>query len=153
LVFLDPYGLEVGWDTILRIAQTRACDVWYLFPLGGVIRMMVKDGQIPESWKARLDRLFGTDRWYSHFYRPSGQGLLFEDQTEHYLRDASTADVARYVRERLSCAFYAVSQPGILRNSKGAPLFALFLGVSNPSKKAQEVAIKIGNYLIKGLSP
>jgi three-Cys-motif partner protein len=33
LVFLDPFGLQVRWRTIEELAQTRACDVWYLFPI------------------------------------------------------------------------------------------------------------------------
>jgi three-Cys-motif partner protein len=41
LVFLDPFGLQVRWRTIEELAQTRACDVWYLFPIGGVIRMLL----------------------------------------------------------------------------------------------------------------
>ncbi len=60
IVFLDPYGLEVRWETVVRLATTGACDVWYLFPLGGVIRMMTNDGRIPERWQVRLDQLFGT---------------------------------------------------------------------------------------------
>jgi three-Cys-motif partner protein len=78
LVFLDPYGLEVSWDLIERLARTGACDVWYLFPLGGVIHMMTKDGQMPYSWRARLDKVFGTDTWCEEFYRTSDQRSLFE---------------------------------------------------------------------------
>lgn len=29
VAFLDPYGMEV---TVQRLAETAACDVWYLFP-------------------------------------------------------------------------------------------------------------------------
>lgn len=152
LVFLDPYGLEVDWGLIQRLAATDACDVWYLFPLGGVIRMMTADGQMPNSWVARLDRLFGTHDWHREFYKPSSQKSLFGGDDEVLMKDASTQHVVDYVRNRLSSAFTAVSDAGVLRNRKGAPLFALLLGVSNPSPAAQTAALRIANHLVKDLS-
>jgi three-Cys-motif partner protein len=152
LVFLDPYGLEVAWDLVAELAATEACDVWYLFPLGGVIRMMTKSGVIPDSWSARLDGLFGTHAWYEEFYRPSPQETLFEIDADLLLKDASTGHVVDYVRNRLGSVFAAVSRAAILRNSRGAPLFALVLGVSNPSPAAQKAALGIANHLVKGLN-
>lgn len=152
LVFLDPYGLEVDWDLIIRLARTGACDVWYLFPLGGVLRMMTKDGQIQDSWQMSLHRVFGTKEWYKEFYRPSDQLSLFPDENERLSKDASTEHVVNFIRKRLKTIFPAVSDAGILRNGKGAPLFALVLGVSNPSSKAQRAALSIANYLVKDLN-
>jgi three-Cys-motif partner protein len=152
LVFLDPYGLEVGWDLITELSATKACDVWYLFPLGGAIRMMTNSGEIPAEWSSRLDGLFGTHDWYSEFYSPSGQASLFGSDEELVVRDVSTLHVVDYIRRRLGDVFPAVSNAAVLRNTKGAPLFALVLGVSNPSPKAQTLALKIANYLVKGLS-
>lgn len=152
LVFLDPYGLEVGWDLLVRLAATKACDVWYLFPLGGVIRMMTRDGQVPETWKWWLGRVFGTDGWYEEFYRPTGQQSLFGEGPEPVCRAASPDRVVAYVRQRLQTIFPAVSHAGILRNGKGAPLFALLLGVSNPRPTARKTAVRIADHLVKGLS-
>jgi three-Cys-motif partner protein len=152
LVFLDPYGLDVGWGLVDRLAATEACDVWYLFPLGGVIRMMPKDGKMPSSWEARLDRVFGAHDWRAEFYKPSLQQSLFETADEIRLRDVSTTHVVEYVRSRLKSAFAAVSDAGILKNSKESPLFALVLGVSNPSPAAQRAALGIANHLIRGLN-
>jgi len=57
-----------------------------------------------------------------------------------------------FIRKRLKTIFPAVSNAGILRNGKGAPLFALVLGVSNPSLKAQRAALSIANHLVKDLN-
>lgn len=153
LVFLDPYGLEVQWDLIVRLSQTRACDVWYLFPLGGVIRMMKKDGQMPIKWRDRLNLVFGTDEWESEFYRLNrGYPTLFGEEPESMFRDASTRQIANFIQKRLSTTFPAVSNPGILRNRKKAPLFALLLGVSSKSVAAQKAALRIANHLVKDLS-
>jgi three-Cys-motif partner protein len=151
LVFLDPYGLEVSWECIEGLANTGACDVWYLFPLGGVIRMMAKNGRIPDAWCMRLDLLFGTHAWYDEFYAPTNQLSLFGDDQDRVRKEASTHHVVEFVRRRLTDAFPAVSEAGILRNRKGAPLFALVLGVSNPEKPAQAAALRIANHLVKGL--
>jgi three-Cys-motif partner protein len=32
VMFLDPFGNQVGWNTIEAIARTRGIDLWYLFP-------------------------------------------------------------------------------------------------------------------------
>ena len=52
IVFLDPYGMQVKWETIQAIAKTQAIDLWILFPLGvAVNRLLKKDGNISESIK------------------------------------------------------------------------------------------------------
>src|SRR5205823_1937476 len=33
VVFLDPYGMQVEWQTIRRLGETKAVDLWFLFPL------------------------------------------------------------------------------------------------------------------------
>jgi three-Cys-motif partner protein len=152
LVFLDPYGLEVEWDLICKLADTKACDVWYLFPLGGVIRMMKNDGKLPDAWSSRLDKLFGSHDWHDEFYKPSPLESLFGPSDEILTKDATTEHVVAYVRQRLGDVFAAVSDAAILRNSKRAPLFALVLGVSNPSSSAQDAALRIANHLVKGLN-
>jgi three-Cys-motif partner protein len=151
LVFLDPYGLDVDWGLIERLAATRACDVWYLFPLSGVVRMMKKTGNIPLAWEAGLDRVFGTHDWSAEFYKPNPQQSLLALDV-NLVRDASSDDVVAFLRSRLSTAFAAVSKAGILRNSKGSPLFALVLGVSNPSRGARTTALRIANHLVEELN-
>lgn len=151
VVFLDPFGLEVSWDIVGRLAGTGACDVWYLFPLGGVIRMVTNDGQVRDSWRTRLDRVFGTSDWYGEFYRPSGQQSLLGDEQDGLLRQASPGHVVDYIKQRLRTVFPVVSNAGILRNGKGAPLFALVLGVSSQSEAAQQTALRIANHIVKGL--
>lgn len=65
VLFLDPYGMQVEWKTIEAVARTRPIDMWLLFPLGiGVNRLLTKSGEIPPSWRSRLDLLLGTTDWY-----------------------------------------------------------------------------------------
>jgi len=81
VVFLDPYGMQVEWQTVETLAKTRAIDLWYLFPLGlGVARLLRRDGRIDESWQERLDLLLGTVDWRSRFYQMQVKRDLFGDQ-------------------------------------------------------------------------
>ena len=34
-MFIDPYGIEIEWETFKAVAATKAIDVWYLFSLSG----------------------------------------------------------------------------------------------------------------------
>lgn len=61
VLFLDPYGAQVEWATIEAVAETRAIDLWILFPLSAVNRMLTRSGKIPEDWRLCLNRLFGTE--------------------------------------------------------------------------------------------
>ena len=150
LVFLDPYGLEVGWDMVTRLSDTGACDVWYLFPLGGVIRMMTRDGQIPDIWRVRLDRVFGTPEWYDEFYRPSSQQSLFGEESRFLsMRQPNTWSIhSRTAEDRIPGGVECRDT----QERKGGPLFALILGISNPSSAAQKAALRIANHLVKDLS-
>ena len=38
VVFLDPYGMSVRWDTLRFLAGTSRADVWYLFPLHAALQ-------------------------------------------------------------------------------------------------------------------
>jgi three-Cys-motif partner protein len=70
VLFLDPFGMQVGWNTIEAIAKTQAIDLWILFPLGiGVNRLLRRDAKISEAWQKRLDNFFGTSDWREAFYQ------------------------------------------------------------------------------------
>ena len=98
VLFLDPYGLQVEWTTIEAIAITKAIDLWLLFPLGiGVNRMLTKSGDIPESWRRRLDALLGTKVWYDEFYRVESIPTLFGGVEERVVK-ATTETIGRYFK-------------------------------------------------------
>lgn len=52
VLFLDPYGMQVEWETIKAIGATKSIDLWLLFPIGvAVNRMLPRDGQIFDAWR------------------------------------------------------------------------------------------------------
>jgi three-Cys-motif partner protein len=147
VLFLDPYGMQVEWTTIEAIARTKAIDLWLLFPLGiGVNRLLTKSGDIPESWRRRLNLLLGTEEWYDEFYRVEHTSTLFGD--EDRVVKATTKTIGRYFTERLKSVFFAVAdEPRVLRNSARCPLYLLCFAVGNQA--GAPIALRIANHLLK----
>jgi three-Cys-motif partner protein len=145
VVFLDPYGMQVEWNTVQALGATKGIDLWYLFPLG-VARMLTHDGVIEDSWRKRLTTLFGTSDWEARFYRMDVTPTLFGDR-ETVQRDATVENIQSYINERLLTSFHAVAGSLVLRNSKDSPLFALCFAASN--ERGAPTAIKIAKSILK----
>ena len=148
VLFLDPYGMQVEWKTIEAVASTKAIDLWLLFPLGiGVNRLLTKSGDIPPSWKKRLDLLLGTTDWYDEFYRVETTPTLFGTNQEHVVK-ASMEAIGSYFNNRLKQVFAGVAeQPGVLRNSSNNPLYLFCFAVGNEHGK--KIALRIAEHLLK----
>lgn len=147
VMFLDPYGMEVKWPILEEIANTKAIDLWYLFPLSGLYRQAARDSRSLDKSKEKiLDELLGTTEWRTAFYEVPSQSDLFESAPAK-VRTAEWDDLLKYVREkRLKTIFAEVSQPLILPRT-GVPRFALYFAVSNPS--AVGLSMKVASYILK----
>ena len=144
VVFLDPFGMQVDWETVQTLSATEGIDLWYLFPF--IARLLKHDGQIDETWRKRLNALFGTHEWYGHFYKRAIRETLFGDY-EITERDATAGNIQRYIEERLKTCFAAVAPSLILRNSRQSPLFALCFAASN--KRGAPIALRIASSILK----
>lgn len=148
VLFLDPFDLDISWPTIEAIAATKAIDMWFLFPISAVNRMLVKNGVISASWQKKLTDVFGTDSWNKHFYEASGQMSIFNMLPED--KKKKTADfegIKKYTTDRLRSVFAGVApNPRVLRNQKNSPLFVLFFAVGN--ERGKKTALKIANDIL-----
>jgi three-Cys-motif partner protein len=148
LVFLDPFSTEVAWSTIKQIAKTDVIDIWYLVPLSAICRMLPKNGVITSSCESKLIHLFGDDSWKSLYHKPRQIGLFESD--EDIERDADYSQIIDYVYKKLDSIFEKViKEPAILKNSKKSPLFAFFFAMTNQSPKAQKLAIRLAEDILK----
>lgn len=149
LVFLDPYGMQVEWSTIKSIADTQAIDLWILFPLGTINRLLKKNGEIRPSLRARLDLFFGEPGWYDVFYQVARQ-ISFLDEEQWQKTGNIFATIEQYFIERLQKIFKGVAtNPLPLRNSKNVPLYLLCFAAGN--QRGAPTAVKIAQEILEGM--
>ncbi len=148
VIFLDPYGMAVEWSTIEAIADTRAVDLWLLFPLGQAVnRLLTRSGLPSGAWAERLTRFFGTEEWKEAFYRPRQQLSLF-DTEETLEKGVNLEGIGQYFVDRLSTIFVQVAEnPLPLRNSRNVPIYLLCFAAANP--KGAPTAVKIAQHILR----
>ena len=148
VMFLDPYGMQVKWETIEAIAKTQAIDLWLLFPLGvAVNRLLRNDGQISPKVEQRLTEMFGTAEWQEFFFKEDPQ-QNFLDPVPKLIKKVNPKGIADFFNNRLETIFEKVANnPLYLKNSKNNPLYLLCFAVGNP--KGAEIAVRIAQNILK----
>lgn len=151
VLFLDPFALNVSWKTIADVAKTSSIDMWLLFSIHAINRMLTKSGKIDPKWELKLDDVFGEKTWRQEFYEPSKQTTIFNfgaDVSCEFVKNADFNKINGYINKRLNSVFAGVAKkPAVLRNSTNTPLFSLFFAVSNENGK--DVALKIANSILR----
>lgn len=80
LVFLDPFGMQIDWNAIAELKDTRS-DVWILVPTGVIVnRLLDRAGKLEFSDK--LQSFFGLpiDEIKKHFYEEKKIHTLFGEE-------------------------------------------------------------------------
>ena len=156
VVFLDPYALHVDWTTLQALASTRVFDVWYLFPIRDTIRQLAHNFEGIGPKEPMLDRLLGR-QWrelYSIAPEADTHRDLFDQPTEPEIkRVVSVGQFEQWLKKRLEVEFKFVSQPLPILSTPSRQAFSLFLGVSNPSEPAIDLAKKFVRYVNKNFAP
>ncbi len=147
LVFLDPFGMQVEWNTIELIAKTEAIDLWILFPIGTVNRLLKRNGDIRLSIRNKLNKFFGDDDWFQLFYQLSQQIPLFDEEEEWEKIGDIFIEIEQYFIDRLNGTFAGVANnPISLRNSKNVPLYLLCFAAAN--SKGAPIAVRIAQHIL-----
>jgi len=152
VLFLDPYGMDVDWETLKAVARTKAIDVWYLFSLSGLYRQAtVKLSKVDSSKRIALNRILGSSTWEDELYprRPMMRTLMGDLREIPRIRTKNVRDLEAYMKVRLETIFGAVLEPLRLPRNKGAQRYSLFLCISSNHPKAIEVATRIGSHILK----
>lgn len=148
VLFLDPYGMEVEWNTMVAIAKTQAIDLWILFPLGiAVNRLLKRDGNVGTTVRHKLDRFFGTTDWYDTLYETVSSPTLFGDEMV-IQKTSDFQSIGQYFVQRLQTVFTRVANnPLPLYNSKNNPLYLLCFAAGNP--RGAPTAVKIAQDILR----
>lgn len=145
VVFLDPYGNDVEWNSIVAMAKTEAIDLWYLFPAGlGVDRQIGKGGTVHFTHEASLNRLFGTTEWKTEFLEDIEERDLFNNSRSRTLKTATPDSITRYMIKRLKEVF----RGGVLDDwyklgSRGIHMYSLLFACANPRGNAANLALTL----------
>ena len=137
VVFLDPYGMSVDWQTVQALGQTGAgkrgaVDLWVLIPVGQAVnRLLIRNRKPTGAWAERLTTFFGTDEWIDAFYRTKLSPTLF-GEVEEFEKQASFENIGEFFIQRLRTVFpYVAENSLMLLNSRNNPLFLLCFAASN----------------------
>lgn len=136
VAFLDPFGANLDWASVQKLAATGFFEVVVNFALSMAIqRMLPNSGDVPEAWALALDAYFGDRAWFDEVYERGGG--LFAGSNLEKRADYSERLLELY-RTRLRTAFGHVSTPRLIRNTRGTPLYYLIW--AGPNKKGLEGA-------------
>ena len=151
VVFLDPFGNQVGWDLLHALAETQHVDLWYLFPsMLGVYRQIGNVAAKMEPNKEKsLDRLFGPNDWRGAFIKRTTTKDLFGDH-ESESKVANVEDITRFKIQCLKTIFKGgVSDSWLPLGRNNSHWYSLLFAMANPSTKAVKAGHAIANAILK----
>lgn len=152
VTFIDPCSLQLQWKT-MECFKGTCVDVWLLFPLEAIIRMLPNDHRPSKAWENRLNVVLGGDDWKGIYHQPRiNQIDIFGNMDESYEREHGIDEVLEFAKKKYQTIFPKVMSPAILRGRKHNPLFALFPLFANESKSAQRIAAKISKHLVDSIN-
>jgi three-Cys-motif partner protein len=146
VLFLDPFATEVEWATIEAIAKTKSIDVWILFPVMAVNRLLARDRK--KTFYGCLNRIFGTNEWFECFCKTRCLDDIFGKSEEIVVKACDLKRIGEFYKERLKTIFPGVAEkPKVFYNSRGSALFQFFFAAGNP--KGAQIAVKIAEHLMR----
>lgn len=146
LVLLDPFGMQVDWESIAALKNTRT-DIWILVPTGVIVnRLLDKKGNLKHIDK--LQQFFGLDEEQikKYFYQVETQSTLFgEEETVRKITKPIEKIAELYIRRLKTVWPHVTEKPLRLDNSKGVPIFHFVFASNN------EIAVKIAKQIIQSV--
>jgi three-Cys-motif partner protein len=149
VVFLDPFGLSVRWDTVAKLGATKKIDLWYLVPVHGMSRQIKDDGTfLPSAQK--IDEIWGSSDWRAKAVRKSEPiEDLFGSLNQKSEKVAKAEQFSEMFRDRLNEAFAGGVAKQYLRLGKGrSHQYSLMFACANPSRAASGAALRIANHIL-----
>lgn len=143
LVFIDPFGMQINWESISNLKDTRT-DIWILVPTGVIVnRLLDRNGDLKHSVK--LQSFFGLpeEEIRSYFYETKTYDTLF-GETEVIRKVSEPIEkIAKLYVERLKTIWTHVTEkPLILPNSRNVPIYHFVFASNN------KVAVNIAKQII-----
>ena len=149
VLFVDPFGAQLDWKTVESIAMLERLDMWLLFPVSAIARMLPRScdpADISAAWVRRLRRVYGGEGWRDLYAPDSQLGLFGVSGT---VRAPGVGGLLTTYKNQLSTAFgerfLEESRP--LTQSTNSPLFEFMFCAGHP--RGSRPAKRIARHLIK----
>lgn len=151
VVFLDPFGFQVEWQTVEALAKTEAVDLWYLVPTGiGINRQITRDGRILPEGGSLVDSMLGTTEWRARLVKTETAPVDLFGVSQVRQFKAGLDEIAELVLERLGGVFKGgVAKYGLPLGTQGRAMYTLVFACANPSPKASKLALTLANAVLK----
>ena len=143
LIFLDPYGLQVQWDSIIALSEAGTFDVFINFPVMAITRLLPKKGLPDSKTVNKIRKIIGDDEWLNIFYKEDPQMQIFGEDPQIVRSSVRANELALIYTKKLKKIFSHVSDPIIMYNSKNSALYALCVA------SHKKTAININNSIFK----
>ena len=144
LVLLDPFGMQIDWESIVSLKDTRS-DVWILVPTGVIVnRLLDRNGELKQIRKLKSFFRLEEEEIKSFFYKTKKYTTLFGEVeiTNKIMRPIE--QIAKLYVIQLSTIWKHVTEnPLRLLNSRGVPIFHFIFASNNLH------AAKIAEQIIK----
>lgn len=150
VVFIDPFGLQIKYETLEALGRTKAVDVWYLVPVFAMYRQVRGDGWVLEDGGKSVDESLGTTTWRNVVaIEEKGQMDLLGPVEPVSKRAVDVAWFESVAKERLKLAFEGRVVDDVLPLGRnGLHEFSLMFAWANPSDKAR-LASKLAKAVLR----
>ncbi|NTW55997.1 MAG: three-Cys-motif partner protein TcmP [Chlorobiaceae bacterium] len=132
LLFLDPVGFSIDWQSIARFSGTRT-DLWLVIPTGTVVnRLLDAEGNLDGF--SRLEVLTGLarDEMMNVLVHAEKSPGLFEEITVIEKIDRSLHRIVCLYQYQLSRKWkYVTGTPSVLRSGRNVPLCTFLCATDN----------------------
>ena len=144
VLFVDPFGAQLEWATVEHVAGLERLDMWLLFPVGAIGRMLPLSRNPEPGWVKRLNTVCGGEQWRRLYSLVPD--LFGEEEVE---RASGVDGFLKIYKGQLEEVFGSrfLNKSRTLRNSKNSPLFEFIFCAGHP--RGAYTAKKIAKYLIE----
>ena len=148
LVLLDPFGMQLNWETIQSLKEIKHIDLWILIPSGVIInRLLTRNGEI--MCPDRMEKLFGmsVNEIKEHFYQQVTEPGLFGEIILQQKRDNTIHRIAQLYLKLLGNEFaHVIKEPLVLRNTTNCPIFHFVFASHN------KTGVKIASEIVRHIN-
>lgn len=144
LIFLDPFGMQIEWESIASLEDTRT-DIWILLPTGVIVnRLLDRNAKLEHIEK--LTSFFGLaeQKIKEFFYRKETEQTLFGEEERIKKVTGPIEKIAElYVHQLKTIWKFVTGKPLVLLNRKNVPIYHLVFASNN------KTAVKIASQIIQ----